>query len=197
MKSLLKNCCVCQGGRILPWGMIRILNNQVIKHPDDNCAGLAYWSPELILFGDDKHYAKIVAGNLVVFNTVSYEQVLIVSEDSLFIAADVLVQEVVESYLFTTGLYGHPPFQDVDWGDLLEALKESSAAKPFVNQENRPIIRVSEELEGEELILLDLNLEVDEESYKLFTYDGKAVDFKIEHPAKLFKWLPDSLFYHE
>lgn len=195
MRDFVKDCYIRQGGRILPWGMIRIFNNHVIDDPENNEAGLAFFSSELLPYGSEKYYAQIVVDKVAVFEKKSNKKMCSIREKNLYPAIYVTTQEVVRGgYLFASGFYGQAPFQDVDWEPTLQALEKATEGDYSPLLSDRTFLKVSKNLEGESLILLDLNLDCEESSSKLFTFTGTPVYFQVEHFSEKKEWLPDSLF---
>lgn len=184
-KNKLNGCYVRQNGKIFPWGMVRVFDNSVVDDPKDNKYGLAYWSSKLIPYGNENYYAKVINDRIVVFEKETDKKVISIRKDNLFASTSVWVKMVTEmGYLFATGTLGLN-FSNNNWSHTLNALKKVAQGQPAPYCDNSPFAKVSEELIGTELIFLDLNLGIEEKNYKVFTFDGKPVDFQISYPLRV------------
>lgn len=183
---LLDYSYVRQYGKIWPFGAISIFHEKTIDHLDNDSIGLFLWSQELIAFGGGEHFAKIINGQIVIFDKKNKQEVQTILESSLKIVSQKIIMKVSESgYLKKISFFGeknNPFFVDEDL-NLKEIKVVHNGKKPlFYN--NRAFYKVSPDLEGSNLLYLGFDYGNLKTEKIFFPENGKEVQYNIEHPLK-------------
>ncbi len=196
IKDLLRGSYTTRGGKIDPWGTIRILDGSVPQwtgnaktewEPFCLHTGLPIWSEKLVPYGNGGYHAKVTSWDTVhvlaeddsVVEEIPYENLVPVNLSECHVHKNGYLQYNPEGEIYPDGSpwYGE--------GDALDQAMRGENPR-FLD--NSPFTRVDEKLAGKEVI----RLECDSAEFIVFTKEGERLESKTHHPLSFAKWAPKS-----
>lgn len=191
--SYLRDSYVTRGGKIDPWGTIRILDNGVQelsayeeRLPLIFCPGLAVWSEKLVPYGKGNYRAQVRVDSVHVLVADGTIVEKIPFED--FVPA-----ELQESYVHENGYleYSLSRRGGDFWTKINKALEQAANGEKPCFLDNSDFTQVDRTLARKEVIKLRLD------SYKrlmviVFTKEGERLESKTRHPLSFAKWEPEN-----
>lgn len=192
---LLRGTYATRGGKIDPWGTIRILEGSVPRlvgytetEREFFCLqpGLPVWSEKLLPYGRGAYHAEVT----------SWDTVYVLAED------DSLVEEIPykkfvpvelrERYVHKNGYLEYALYRDdSSWTRTIRALDQAARGERPCYLDNSDFTKVDEKLAGKEVVEIEYgsrgNLKV-----IVFTREGERIESKTHYPLSFAKWAPGS-----
>lgn len=204
LSTYLSRCYAIRGGKIDPWGTIRLLNKTVEEPSEDderytafkNCIelqpGLKVWSKKLVPYGKMGGYRAVIAN----------EVVEVVAEDGVVVEeiphSDFIVVEVRESLVHNNGylectLGRGTELHDGTWAQIIPALEQAAKGEKPEFCDNSPFVKVDPKLAGQEVIQLRHGT-YDGEDAMVYSRDGEHIHSTFHFPLSYAKWDPTNYF---
>ncbi len=180
-----RNSFIRRGGKIFPFGLIKILSNGVKDPPADDYLGLGFWSEKLLPFGGDKYYAKIMGDKVGILTRQADVLVETIDCSDFECATEIYTVEVKDKgFLKPVGFFGARRWT----ADRLKSgvIRRKIAFSGDEQDKNHPSAQVSEDFIGFELVFLGLsdnNLDLKDRCL-VFTEEGKPVELILNYPKK-------------
>lgn len=188
----LNNCYVQEYGRILPMGIIRILNCNVRDTP--HVRGLALWSKKLAMYGNEQYFAQIIqtSHEVVVYQNsergkYQRQEITRIPAEEIVPCSSIATARVeTNGYLNITGekflgKFSRDILDERDFSALSLAL-EGRDPKRYSNS---TFVRVSPKLAGEKVYEIQFGMLGERRVYDL---NGKPIEHYAHYPLCFLKW---------
>lgn len=186
--SHLKRCYAIRGGKIDPWGTIRVLTNGVVDPgnlataPLYSQTGLVVWSEKLVQYGNSHFHVRISENTVLVLGKgdslveeISHEEFLVVEIDEALVLND--------GHLVT--LVGSTDW----WNGWKTALSQAAAGEKPHLMSNSAFVLVDKKFASQKVIKLSWDFLMNPH-VAVFTESGERIPSLVHYPLSYAKWEP-------